>query len=32
MVRDAQPLPNPPERLRNRDFTVLVPIVFRLKE
>jgi protein TonB len=32
MVRDAQPLPNAPERLRNRDFTVLVPIVFRLKE
>lgn len=32
MVRDAQPLPNPPERLRNRDFTVIVPIVFRLKE
>lgn len=32
MVRDAQPLPNPPERLRNREFTVLVPIVFRLKE
>lgn len=32
MVKDAQPLPNPPERLRNREFTVLVPIVFRLKE
>lgn len=32
MVRDAQPLPSPPERLRNREFTVLVPIVFRLKE
>lgn len=32
MVKDAQPLPNPPERLRNRDFSVLVPIVFRIKE
>jgi protein TonB len=32
MVKDAHPLPNPPERLRNRDFTVLVPIVFRLKD
>ena len=32
MVKDAQPLPNPPERLRNRDFAVLVPIVFRIKE
>lgn len=32
MIKDAHPLPNPPERLRNRDFTVLVPIVFRLKE
>jgi protein TonB len=32
MVKDAEPLPNPPERLRNRDFSVLVPIVFRLKE
>lgn len=32
MVKDAHPLPNPPERLRNRDFTVLVPIAFRLKE
>jgi len=31
MVRDAQPLPKPPESLRNRDFTVLVPIAFRLK-
>lgn len=32
MVKDAQPLPSAPERLRSRDFTVLVPIVFRLKE
>jgi protein TonB len=32
MVKDAQPLPSAPERLRHRDFTVLVPIVFRLKE
>jgi protein TonB len=32
MVKDAQPLPKPPESLRNRDFTVLVPIAFRLKE
>ncbi len=32
MVRDAHPLPAAPERLRSRDFTVLVPIVFRLKE
>ncbi|MET0917036.1 MAG: TonB family protein [Burkholderiales bacterium] len=32
MVKDAHPLPRPPESLRSRDFTVLVPIVFRLKE
>ncbi|HQR53042.1 MAG TPA: TonB family protein [Burkholderiales bacterium] len=32
MVKDAQPLPSAPERLRSRDFTVHVPIVFRLRE
>lgn len=32
MVKDAQPFPKPPESLRNRDFTVLVPIAFRLKD
>jgi len=32
MVKDAHPLPQPPESLRKRDFTVLVPVVFRLKE
>jgi TonB family protein len=30
MVRKASPLPLPPERLRGRDQTVLVPIKFRL--
>lgn len=30
MARLARPLPQPPEALRSRQFTVLVPVVFRL--
>jgi protein TonB len=30
MIRKASPLPLPPEGLRGRDHTVLVPIKFRL--
>ncbi|MCX7628432.1 MAG: energy transducer TonB [Methylophilaceae bacterium] len=31
MVRKAVPLPLPPEALRGREFTILVPVVFRLE-
>ena len=30
-VKRAQQLPSPPEGFRGREFTVLVPIVFRLE-
>lgn len=30
MARLARPLPQPPEALRSKEFTVLVPVVFRL--
>jgi len=30
MVRQATPLPQPPEALQGREFTVMVPIVFKL--
>jgi protein TonB len=32
MVRQATPLPQPPEALRGREFTVMVPIVFKLND
>jgi protein TonB len=32
MVRQATPLPPPPEALRGREFTVMVPIVFKLND
>ena len=32
MVRQAAPLPQPPEALRGREFTVMVPIVFKLND
>ena len=32
MVRDAAPLPPAPEPLRSREFSVRVPIVFRLRD
>lgn len=31
MVRKASPLPLPPEALRGRDFTIIVPIAFKLE-
>lgn len=31
MVRKATPLPQPPEALRGREFTIIVPINFRLE-
>lgn len=31
MVKKASPLPLPPEALRNRQFTILVPVVFRIE-
>lgn len=31
MVKKASPLPLPPEALRNRQFTILVPVTFRLE-
>ena len=31
MVQKASPLPRPPEALRDREFTVIVPVVFRLE-
>lgn len=31
MVQKASPLPRPPEILRDREFTVIVPVVFRLE-
>lgn len=31
MVRKASPLPQPPEALRGREFTILVPVAFRLE-
>jgi len=31
MVKKASPLPQPPEVLRSREFTVLVPVIFRLE-
>lgn len=31
MVKKASPLPQPPEALRSREFTVLVPVIFRLE-
>jgi len=31
MVRKASPLPPPPDVLRGRDFTIVVPVVFRLE-
>lgn len=31
MVKKASPLPQPPEALRDRELTMLVPIVFRLE-
>jgi periplasmic protein TonB len=31
MVRKASPLPLPPENLRGREFTIIVPIAFRLE-
>ncbi len=32
MVHQAVPLPQPPETLRGREFTVMVPIVFKLND
>lgn len=32
MVQQAAPLPQPPEALRGREFTVMVPIVFKLND
>jgi len=32
MVQQAAPLPLPPEALRDRKFTVVVPIVFKLND
>jgi len=32
MVQQAVPLPQPPEALRGREFTVMVPIVFKLND
>ena len=32
MVQQAAPLPQPPEALRGRKFTVMVPIVFKLND
>jgi protein TonB len=32
MVQQAAPLPRPPESLRGREFTVMVPIVFKLND
>jgi len=32
MVQQAAPLPPPPEALRGRELTVMVPIVFRLND
>ncbi len=32
MVQQATPLPQPPEALRGREFTVMVPIVFKLND
>lgn len=31
MVRKASPLPQPPEALRGREFTIIVPVAFRLE-
>jgi protein TonB len=31
MVRKASPLPLPPEALRGRDFTIVVPVAFKLE-
>ena len=31
MVRKASPLPLPPEVLRGREFTIIVPVAFRLE-
>jgi protein TonB len=31
MVRKATPLPQPPEALRGREFTIIVPVAFRLE-
>lgn len=31
MVRKASPLPQPPETLRGREFTIIVPVAFRLE-
>lgn len=31
MVRKASPLPLPPESLRGRDFTIIVPVAFKLE-
>lgn len=31
MVRKASPLPQPPEFLRGREFTIVVPVAFRLE-
>jgi protein TonB len=32
MVSNAQPLPQPPETLRKREFTVMVPVYFNLRD